>query len=273
MITSIVLSEGEIVEQKLHANTLKMAKHIFDVHGFLKIENLFPKEFIHQLADAYTSQLQFNAEEMTLGSGANVSHRRYIVPIDFKPPFNDPQLYANTILMPLMKEILGLHFILSTLGVITALPGSTDQHLHADYFPLFEESLPASNMVPAFAVTFAVPLIDIDLLNGPTKIWSGSHHTYPIEQNMHSYTKHLLSGPVGSCYFWDYRTFHAGGSNHSEQMRSLLYMAYTRRWFKDFSNPDFLQMDEENLAAIPAEHSHLFAHLQRPAKATKGSLH
>ncbi len=269
MNMSITLSQSEILEQKLHPNTLKMGKHIFETHGFLKIENLYPKEFIQELAAAYTSQLQFNEEEMTLGSGAEVSHRRYIVPIPFKPPFNHPELYANAILMPLMKEILGPHFILNSLGSFTALPGCTDQHLHADYYPLFEENTSISSMIPTFAITFAVPLVDIDLINGPTKIWSSSHRTYPIDQQMHSYTKHLLCGPIGSCYFWDYRTFHAGGSNHSEHMRSLLYMSYTRRWFKDFSNPDFLLMDEEQLQGVPDECTHLFAHLLKPVRALK----
>jgi ectoine hydroxylase-related dioxygenase (phytanoyl-CoA dioxygenase family) len=262
MTISINLSEEEINEQRFHENTLKLAKHIFDVNGFLKIENLFPKEFIQRLAEAYTSQLQYDEENMTLNSGNEVSYRRYIVPIAFKPPFNDPQLYANAILMPLMKEILGSQFMVSGMGSVTALPGSTDQHLHQDYFPLFEENIPLSNNLPTFAVTFALPLLDIDLINGPTKIWSSSHRTYPIDKNMHSYTRHFLCGPIGSCYFWDYRTFHAGGSNHSDHLRSLLYMSYTRNWFKDLSNPDYLLIDEENYRAIPAEHQKLFPQCQ-----------
>jgi len=261
---SITLSESEIANEKLHENTLRTAKHLFEVHGFLKIENLFPKEFIRTLASNYADQLRFNEEEMTLDRGTLVSYRRYIVPIAFKPPFNDPQLYANGILMPLMKEILGPHFILSSLGAISALPGSTDQHVHADYFPLFEENISTSNTIPTFAVTFAVPLVDIDLINGPTKIWPGSHHVYPIDQRMMNYSKHLLCGPIGSCYFWDYRTFHAGGSNHSDQIRSLLYMAYTRRWFKDSSNPDVLHIEKEERQKISPEHHQLFAHIICP---------
>lgn len=256
---TIVLSEQEIADEKLHANTLKMAKHFFDVHGFLKIENLFPKEFIETLATAYEKKLHFDEKEITLANGTKVSNGRYIVPIDFKPPFNDPMLYANKILMPLMKELLGPRFILNSLGAISALPGSTNQHVHADYFSLFEEDVSISSKTPPFAITFAVPLMDVDLINGPTQIWAGSHHSYPIEQSMVAYQKHFLYGPMGSCYFWDYRTFHAGGSNHSDNIRSLLYMGYSRRWFKDFSNPDFLLIEEEDYKSIPQEHISLFA--------------
>lgn len=266
MTYTITLTPEELANQELHPNTRKLARHFFEVHGFLKIENLFPKNFIEELASSYEKELIFNQEEVSLQNGTQASHRRYIVPIPFIEPFNNPLLYANRILMPLMQDLLGPHFILNSLGAISALPGSTDQHLHADYYPLFEEDVLASSQTPPFAITFAVPLIDVDLLNGPTQIWAGSHKTYPIEKNMQAYPRHNLHGPVGSCYFWDYRTFHAGGSNHSDTIRSLLYLSYTRRWFKDSSNPDHLLISEEVLKTIPPEHLKLFSHLQKPQK-------
>ncbi len=253
MTYTITLTNQEAQNGELHPNTLKIAKHLFSVHGFLKIENLFPPAFIETLATAYR-------DNIPLESGTEASHRRHIVPIPFTSPFNDPMLYANPILLPILEALLGPNCILNTLGSITALPGCTDQHLHADHIPLFEENLTLSNQIPPFAITVGVPLLDIDLLNGPTKIWSGSHLTYPIDQNMTAYPKHFLHGPKGSCYFWDYRTFHAGGSNHSEEVRSLLYLAYTRRWFKDVLNPDLLKMERKAFDEVPAKHKKLFAH-------------
>ncbi len=258
----IVLTEKEVLEQKMHKNTLLRAKHFFDVQGFLKIDNLFPKELIRSINAAYESELDFDEENMTLGQGTQVSDKRYLVPVTLKPPFNDSLLYANPLLMPLFEMILGPNFIIGSLGAITALPGALEQHLHADYRCLFDENMGMSCSIPTYAVTFAVPLIDVDLVNGPTKVWAGSHKTYPIDQRMDSYPKHLLSGSVGSCYFWDYRTFHAGGSNHSDKMRSLLYMSYTRPWFKDFFNPDFLEIDKEVYDALSSEDKKLFLGFQ-----------
>jgi hypothetical protein len=258
MENKIILSENELSDQKLQERTFKIAKHLFEVHGFLKIENLFPQGFIKLLASNLLGQLDYNEEEMTLGNGVMVSHRRYIVPIPFKEPFNHPELYANCILLSLMREFLGPHYILNTIGSVVSLPGSTDQHIHADYYPLFEENTAFTGMHPSFAITVGVPLVDIDPINGPTKIWSGSHRTYPIDQKMDSYAKHLLFGPMGSCYFWDYRTFHAGGSNHSGQLRPLLYLGYTRRWFRDSLNPDRLKIEKEEFEKIPHEIRTLF---------------
>src|SRR3990167_9207341 len=220
MTYTIALSKEELSSGVLHENTLRIAKHFFSVHGFLKIENLFPKEFLQTLASSYEKELVLQEEGDALNKGTLASHRRYIVTIPIKGPFNDPMLYANPHLLQILKSLLGSQLILSSLGAISALPGSTNQHLHADYFPLFEENIPKSNEIPPFAITVAIPLLDIDPLNGPTQIWSGSHLTYPIQESMAAYQKYLLCGPIGSCYFWDYRTFHCGGSNHSEHMRS-----------------------------------------------------
>jgi ectoine hydroxylase-related dioxygenase (phytanoyl-CoA dioxygenase family) len=260
-MNQVILQNNELQEGKLHRTSFAIAKHSFEVHGYLKIENLFRKPFIQELGQAVLSHFQVNKEGMTLSNGAQVAHGRYIVNIPFTAPFNDRELYANPILLSLMNEFLGPHFILSSLGCVVSLPGATDQHVHADYFPLFEENPAFVGMHPPFAITIAVPLIDIDPVNGPTKVWSGSHRTYPIDKNMRAYPMHLLHGPVGSCYFWDYRTFHAGGSNHSDELRPLLYFSYTRRWFRDSLNPDLLQLKKEEFEKVPEEHRKLFPFL------------
>jgi hypothetical protein len=265
-MNSIRLTEEEIRQQKMDIKTLAMAKHFFDVQGFLKIDNLFSKEFIAGLSQAYDERLRWKKEDQDLSSGVKVSDKRYIVPISLTEPFNDPRLYDNPILMPLLEAILGPRLIVGSMGAVTALPGAMEQHIHADYTTLFEEDLRSSCSIPTYAITFAVPLIDIDCINGPTKIWPGSHRTYPIEQKMHSYPMDLLYGETGSCYFWDYRTFHAGGSNHSDTPRSLLYMSYTICWFKDFFNTEELQMETKEYHSLAPKQKKLFLSLQNQAK-------
>jgi len=246
----IILKSEEIANRNLDAATLSQAKTLFETDGFLKIENLFEKELIQLLASDLMENLSIENDALTRGT--RIHNRRYIVSVALKPPFNQPELYANSILLSLMKEFLGPHYILGSIGAVISLPGAPDQHIHSDYEPLFKEQPELRGVLPPYAITVGIPLIDIDLLNGPTKIWAGSHRVpSPDAKN---FPRHLLCGPVGSCYFWDYRTLHAGGSNHSEQMRPLLYLAYTRRWFKDYLNPDLLLIEEE----IPEEHRHLF---------------
>jgi len=254
----VMISEQEQKSGKLLQTTLDTAKALFKEHGFLKIENLFPIELIDRLSEYYLGGLDFD-QKGDLSVGAQVSHKRYIVPVPLKGPFNDPRVYANSLLMPILTSLLGKQAILTSLGSVTSLPGALDQHIHADYLPIFEEDTAAGSSVPTFAITMGIPLVDIDVINGPTKIWSGTHKLYPPNCDLYPFTRYLLTGPKGSCYFWDYRTLHAGGSNHSEDLRPLLYMAYTRRWFNDFLNPDTLIIDEDEYKKIPEEHKSLFA--------------
>lgn len=214
----------------------------FEAQGYLKIENVFQRTFIQELADFLYSSLN-------LDEGVRIHNRRYIVTVPLKGPFNNPVLYANSTLLPIFRRILGPDCILASMGAVIAMPGASDQHIHSDYGPLFTEQPDLHRQLPTYAITVGIPLVDIDAANGPTKIWPGSHRTNRQEK------RELLCGPMGCCYFWDYRTLHAGGSNFSEAMRPLLYLAYTRRWFKDFLNPDKLVVDEE---AIPEEYRSLF---------------
>ena len=46
MESRILLSEKEVAEQKLNDKTLKIARHLFEVHGYLKVDRLFTEEFI-----------------------------------------------------------------------------------------------------------------------------------------------------------------------------------------------------------------------------------
>ena len=255
---SIALSDEEIAAQQIKPCTIERSKALFLEHGFLKVENAFPREFIQNLSKVYLKGLDFT-KEGDLGVGAKVSHMRYIVPIELTGAFNDPCLYANSFLIPLLQSFLGPQMILSSLGSVTSLPGAMDQHIHADYLPLFDEDVASNCAVPPFAITMGVPLIDIDVINGPTKAWSGSHKVYPKDRNLGPYPMHLISGSMGSCYFWDYRTLHAGGSNHSDELRPLLYMAYTRPWFHDFLNPDHMLISEQEYQKIPEIHKSLFA--------------
>jgi len=57
---TIHLSDEELQQGIIHPNTLKMARHFFKAHGFLKIDNLFPKELIASLRNAYEKDLSYD---------------------------------------------------------------------------------------------------------------------------------------------------------------------------------------------------------------------
>lgn len=253
----IEITVEERNKQIISEETCKRALALFKTQGFLKITGIFDTNLISQMHAAFLQGLDTDKDGV-LSQGSKVSDKRYIVPIPLKGIFNTPQLYANTLLMPILRALLGEHLILSSIGAVTSLPGALDQHIHTDYFPLFEDDLDICGMLPTFGITMGIPLINIDTINGPTKVWAGSHRNYPKDKILKGYERHLVYADIGSCYFWDYRTFHAGGSNFSEELRPLLYLAYTRRWFNDLLNDDFLLIEEDEWKKIPAAYAPLF---------------
>jgi len=257
MEPTLLLSDSEILGKKLDAFTFDTAKALFEIHGFLKIQNLFPKPWVESLAQAFSERISFDPETLRMSRGAKVQRGRYIVQIPFSPPFSDSRLFADPILLSLMKAFLGEDCILGGLGAVVALPGAQEQHIHSDFEPLFKEQPFLTAVHAPFAIAVGIPLIDIDPVNGPTKIWSATHRAPEVDKGKidERFERHLLHGPAGSCYFWDYRTYHAGGSNHSDSPRPLLYLSYTRRWFRDLKNPDKVVMDHEEIAP---EHKSLF---------------
>jgi hypothetical protein len=249
----IKLSEKEIQSRSWEPEMLERANELFRVHGFLSIGNLFSPEFIEGLYTHYFSQLSISEDGTEIHNAAQVGHRRFLVPIEFKKPFNVPDIYANPFLLQLFDRLLGSSYRLSSLGSITALPGALDQHIHDDHRPLFAELQELGAMMPPFGITVGISLVDIDLSNGPTVIWSGSHLMHPIDLKMDSYSKFILQGKRGAGHLWDYRTFHAGGANRSTNQRPLLYLTYLRNWFQDSVNPDELRISDEEFGALEPE--------------------
>ena len=47
---------------------------------------------------------------------------------------------------------------------------------------------------------------------------------------------------AGSAVLFDYRLFHAGGANNSDERRPILYLNYARPWFEDEHNFGYLPL-------------------------------
>jgi ectoine hydroxylase-related dioxygenase (phytanoyl-CoA dioxygenase family) len=64
---------------------------------------------------------------------------------------------------------------------------------------------------------------------------------------------------------WDYRTFHSGTPNRSDQVRPMVYATYARRWYQDPVNfrKETLQrlvFEPDFLTDLPDDLRPLFAH-------------
>ena len=165
-----------------------------------------------------------------------VGDRRLMITASLEPPFNRPELFANPWLLQVLRAVFADDFVLGGYGVVCSLPGAESQHCHRDGGVLFPQS-GLDSLLPAAAVTVAIPLLDMNEIHGTTAIWLGSHRDCDLKAAHTSAEKG--EEPVvheGSCVLWDYRVAHAGTPNRSTLPRPLLYMTYCRPWFLDHQN-------------------------------------
>ena len=224
--------------------------------GFVQVDNALSAEVVAGLRHDYERRHTTTTEAELKRRSLRVGEKRYMITVEISGAFNDPLLYANPCVFPMVSEILGGDAVLDNLTVVSALPGAAAQHIHIDHPPLFAEGL--TQMVPCYAVTLVVPLVDPFLGAGATAAWLGSHRnawTVPIEQR--SLGDAFVPQPrLGSVYMMDFRLVHAGAPNTSAVVRPIICMVYSRPWFTDcrnFSRQARLRMSAADLAGVPEE--------------------
>mmetsp|Transcript_41261 Transcript_41261/g.86610 ORF Transcript_41261/g.86610 Transcript_41261/m.86610 type:complete len:673 (-) Transcript_41261:145-2163(-) len=135
--------------------------------------------------------------------------------------------------MPIVRKILGEDASLVHKGCFLSLPGSETQVYHQDGVHLNKKV-----HKPCYAINVFIPLVDMDMTNGPTEFCLGTHYlgceNFVKEQ---AYTPCVTAGtPV----IFDYRLGHRGLRNCSQGVRPVVYLTYSSvasgKEFKDSVN-------------------------------------
>lgn len=256
----ITVSDRDRERGHFSASTLQSVLQRFQISGVLKIDEMWPPEVVEAWHDAYLAQLDLTDDGKGVRDALEVGRGRYMTPVALSGVFNDPRLYGSPFLSPLLRSILGDDLVLNSLGAVVSFPGSDMQHFHYDHPHLFPEAESMSIRLPCFAVTVAIPLVNMDEVNGKTMFWPGSHHLgrdhHPPNDLAEEY-----GGARGCAYLWDYRVLHGGWPNVSGSMRPLLYMVFSRPWFRDtvnFRTVNPLSIPGGELSRVPEAHQGLF---------------
>jgi ectoine hydroxylase-related dioxygenase (phytanoyl-CoA dioxygenase family) len=195
-----------------------------------------------------------------------VGDRRVLITIRMEPPFDDPQLFANPYLLPILSAALDDGFLVGAFGVTCSLPSAPAQPQHDDGGILFPQS-GLNGVLPAAAITVGIPLLEMNEVHGTTALWLGSH------RDASSVVNEMAVEPVvreGSCILWDFRLKHSGTPNRSALSRPLLYLTYCRPWFVEYHNfsskwnPKQKPLIAKNtfLSGLSEQHQHLLARAQ-----------
>jgi ectoine hydroxylase-related dioxygenase (phytanoyl-CoA dioxygenase family) len=277
MISRIVPSGAEHIAGALESGTIEHASQSFRRDGALIIEDIMNTTLIaeaqREFTNSYSQHLNGDKYEHRFVAG----DRRWLITVDLAPPFDNPQLFANPYLLPVLRLALGDGFVIGEYGVSCSLPSATAQHIHHDSPILFPGSS-VDWLLPAWAILVSNPLIEINEIHGTTALWLGTHRDANRSHAARDSTRNADLGDgriepvvrVGSCMLWDYRLVHSGTANRSAMPRPLLCVTYCRPWFWEYANfkaeknpkHEPLLVKAEVLSALPAEQQRLLARAQ-----------
>jgi len=240
--------------------TVNDATSLFRHFGYLVVENLFEKTYVENLLDYFKNKYPQFFQPAEGGTGIEVSDKRSLIKTPIDGPFNDPAFYASDFLYPILLQLLGDQLIMLTLGTVVSRPGAQEQRTHSDHFPLFDEP-ELNRQVPPYAITVAMPLIDMNDVTGTTRMYDKTHlrSGFLDEAQRQHYVEPEIS--TGSVLLFDYRLQHCGTANRSNNVRPLVCGVYGKPWFRDAANyfrQEALIIPDEVYAQLPAKHRHLF---------------
>ena len=155
-------------------------------------------------------------------------NRRYMLTVELSGAFSDLAVFASQPILDVLNIVFGQNYVLESFGVVLSLPGAEAQHIHSDGTGLYSATL--DSMLPPYAVTVGIPLIDMNSKQGTTEVFPGSR------RQKESRSAVGPDVPAGSAIIWDFRTLHRGTENLSERYRPLLYMTYSKPWWRDVDN-------------------------------------
>ena len=257
----VTVSPEELAQGAYAAQSLERAINQFDEFGYLELENAFEPGFIRELWQAYMAEYGQLTEQELEPVSLKVGDRRFMISVDIKAPFDNPALYANPFVLELLEQLLGLGFLINSFTSVTAYPGAKTQQLHADHPPLFPVRGLSEHFTP-YAVTVAIPLVDLDEQIGGTAVLPRSHKMdWSDFEALDAMKRELAIARLGSCYLMDYRLFHQGMANQSDRLRPVLYVVYSCPWFIDtanFSRQPAIKLRPANVGNIPPKHLPLF---------------
>src|SRR4029453_14209619 len=226
--------------------------------GYLVVDRLFDPALIDAVREEFERQHP-SIDPDRPPEHLKVGHRRLQVPIQLTGALLDPRPLENPLLVGFLKPLLGDGMVIDSVICVVALPGAEEQRVHRDNPDLFDQAI----QLPPFAITVAVPLIDLTEETGTTQLFPGTHRAVLAEDGTPVDLPEAERPYVarGGCMLFDYHLWHQGTPNRSAASRPILYMTFTRPWFTDQHNMRrhaALSLDREALRQIPGEHRRLF---------------
>jgi ectoine hydroxylase-related dioxygenase (phytanoyl-CoA dioxygenase family) len=165
------------------------------------------------------------------GHRLNRGPNRYYVTLPFVPPFADPAIFENDVILGVVGRLVGQDGVMCQLATDTPLQGSEYQEIHRDTQLLFPET---GKETPPYQLAVNFPLVDMTMENGPFEVALGTHMLSKEEGMRRIETGEAKIEPVllkkGDVMIRDVRHLHRGTPNRTDVPRPMVVIGYSRRW-------------------------------------------
>jgi len=237
---------------------IKHACDRFREEGCMVLEDVIDPRVVKRIRDYYVTRYSRYLSGEYFPDAYQVGNRRSMVTADIDGPFNDRWIYANRFAYPIIHRLLSGNQIMGAFNVVTSMPQSRLQHLHADHPGLFRKQ-EIDGMLPVYSISMAIPLVDLNETNGTTRFYPGTHIT--TEQDEPTVDPVDPEVPLGSVILFDIRVRHHGTANKSNAPRPIIYAIYNRSWFRDAVNYDGdrpVRISAAEFEKVPKKYRKLF---------------
>ena len=226
---------------------LKIAE--FRINGYAVIEDVLSVQTVDRIREAFMPMLEhvrtrengFAEKEwgdLLTGFGRQQIINRYTLTIPWVPPFADPEVYENPVILEFLKRYWGKDdFYIRCLHSNNPYPGSEFQHWHRDTGLAREIPHVGLDTCPIIGVKF--PLVDTSEENGSIEVLPSTQ--YIANPDLEGrYDEVLTQGDFpsarrlnmkkGTMWIQDVRTLHRGTPNTSNGPRPEIVVCYGLSW-------------------------------------------
>jgi hypothetical protein len=196
--------------------------------GICTIPGLIPRDTVDRWREAYDALVAQRAE--VPGGLAPRGAGRHYVTLPWAPPFADPDVFANPVVLAVLDRVFAQEYVLVQLGADTAGPGSEYQETHRDYRPLFDDTF----VTPLYALAVNFPLVEVTPDNGPFEMARGTH-VLPRDQGIAKVEsgelplEQFLAQP-GDVSIRTPLALHRGTPNRTQAPRPVVVLGYVMHW-------------------------------------------
>jgi len=218
------------------------------MNGYVLLDNMLPDVFVQSMLQAFDPLLQAKRDADPPNRGVN----RFQMHLPFVPPFADPILYANPLVLAIVENLFGKDSILTYFASDTPFPGSDYQKVHLDCRLPFPEG-PFG--MPPYSVVLNTPLVDFTEENGPLEIWPGGTHMIAEPRDLERMAAKMKSvrllPKTGSILLRDARMWHRGTPSNGARSRPNIALVYSRGWFRFESHSHRIKIPRKTYESFP----------------------